>query len=339
MDINTLWYLIIGIILAGYLILDGFDLGIGIISLFTPNEKYEYRKQLLAIIGPHWDGNEVWLIVFGGLLFAAFPPVYAALLSAFYSQFFVLLTAFIFRGISVAMRDRHQTKSWNKFWDLCFGLSSFAIVLLFGIAAANLIRGIPLNEKGMMKAGFLMTLNPFAFLVGFFAAALLGLHGAIYAGIHGNSDIRPFIIKMAYTMETFTLILAIPAEIIIFNYAPANVVKNNPLLFAILLILLSGSMVYILWSVMFDRYKTAFFASAILIASVVSLLCLYFFPDLLRCSTDAAKSLTIYNAAATKPAMVVVLIFTVITMPIVIGYSIFVHLKLKPSDLVESGYY
>jgi len=339
MDLNTVWYFIIGIVLTGYLILDGYNLGIGILSLFTPNEKDEYRKQLLAIIGPHWDGNEVWLIVFGGLLFAVFPPVYAALLSAFYLQFIVLLLAFIFRGISIPMRDRYETISWKKFWDLCFGLSSFVIVLLFGIIAANLIRGIPLNGNGMMKAGFLMTLNPFAFLMGFFAAALLSLHGAIYAGIHGNSDIRRFIFIMTCIAWAFTLVLAILAEIIIFNYAPGNVVKDNPVLFTIFLLLLIGSIAYILRSAMFSRYLRAFFASIILIASVVSLLCLYFFPYLLRCGADPSKSLTIYNAGATAPAMIVILILTAIAMPIVIGYSIYVHFKLKPSGLVQSGYY
>ena len=186
MDLNTAWYFILAVFLTGYLVLDGYNLGIGIVSLFTTNEKYEHRKQLLAIIGPHWEGNEVWLIVFGGLLFAVFPDVYAALFSAFYLQFYLLLVVFIFRGISVPLRNRYEVKSWEKFWDLCFGLSSFAIVFLFGVVAANLIRGIGLNENGAMKAGLPETLNPFALLAGSFAAALLGLHGAIYAGLHCN---------------------------------------------------------------------------------------------------------------------------------------------------------
>ena len=139
---------------------------------------------------------------------------------------------------------------------------------------------------------------------------------------------------MACTLWAFTLILAIPTEFIIFNYAPANIVKNNPVLFTILLLLLAGSIIYILRSVMFSRYQRAFFASVILIASAVSLLCLYFFPDMLRCSSDISKTLTIYNASATNAAMIIILILTAIMMPIVIAYSIYVHFKLRPSDLV-----
>lgn len=336
MSLSVAWYFIIAGVLTVYLILDGGDLGIGILSLFTPNEKDNYRKQLLNLIGPHWNGNEVWLIVFGGLLFAVFPPVYAALLSAFYLQFIVLLAAFIFRGISIPMRDRYETNEWKKFWDLCFGLSSFAIIFLFGVLAANLIKGVPLDESGAMKADFLMTFSLFAILAGFFAAALFALYGAVYAGLHGSSEIGEFVFIMTCIAWVLVLVLIIPAEVLIFSYAPGSKFNEHPVLFIIFLQV--SSIICILWSAVSGKCAGAFIASIVLIAGIVSMLCLCFFPDLLRCSSDPSKTLTVCNAAATEPAMIIVLILAAIAMPVVVSYSIYVHFKLRPSG-TESGYY
>jgi cytochrome d ubiquinol oxidase subunit II len=157
MDLNIIWFLLVGILIIGYAILDGFDLGIGIIHLFTKGEN-DKRINLNAI-GPVWDGNEVWLLTGGGALFAAFPIVYATVFSGFYIVFMLLLAALIFRAVSFEFRKYSEAKD-KKYWDLAFGLGSLVPALLYGVAIGNILRGLPIDAKGAFHGTFLGLLNP-----------------------------------------------------------------------------------------------------------------------------------------------------------------------------------
>lgn len=324
MDFNTLWFLIIGFVLAVYVIMDGYDLGVGILSLFTPKDKYKYRQQLIQIIGPHWDGNEVWLIVFGGMLFAVFPRVYATLLSGLYLPFIVLLIFYIIRGISIPSHNRYNTERWLSFWDLCFGISSFMIAFLLGVIAANLIQGITLNENGLMKLNLSRLISPFSIWLGVFSTALLCMHGSGYTARKCTEDIKPFCRKAGLISWLLMLIFAVPAEIIVLRDGPADIFNNHFLLFSSLVILLIVSVVYIPRGFKSSSFTKTFATSSLAIGCFLALLYLYFYPNLLR-SVEPSQNLTIYNASSSSQTMIVTLILTIVAMPIVIIYSIYAH--------------
>ncbi len=158
MDLNILWFILLGVLLAGYAMLDGFDLGVGMLHPLARND--EQRRIAINAIGPLWDGNEVWLVTFGGALFAAFPEAYATVFSAFYIPFMLLLFCLIFRAVSLEFRGKMQARSWRRFWDGCFCASSLIATLLFGVAVGNAMIGIPLDERGIF-AGSLLDLLGF----------------------------------------------------------------------------------------------------------------------------------------------------------------------------------
>jgi len=324
MDINTLWFLIIGFVLTVYVITDGYDLGIGILSLFTPKDKYKYRQQLIQIIGPHWDGNEVWLIVFGGMFFAVFPRVYTTLLSGMYLPFIVLLIFYIIRGISIPSRNRYNAERWLSFWDLCFGISSFMIAFLLGVVAANLIQGITLNENGLMKLNLSRLISPFSIWLGVFSTALLCMQGSGYAARNCTEDIKPFCRKAGLISWLLMLIFAAPAEIVVLRDDPADIFSKHFLLFSLLTILLTIFVVYIPWGFKSGSFTTTFAASSLAVGCFLGLLFLYFYPNLLR-SVKPSQDLTIYNASSSNQTMHITLILTIIAMPIVISYSIYAH--------------
>ena len=147
MDLNTLWFILLGVLLTGYAILDGFDLGVGILHPIAKTD--EERRIVLNSIGPIWDGNEVWLVTFGGAMFAAFPESYATVFSGFYIAFMLVLFALILRAISIEFRGKIQSRTWRSFWDYGFFTSSLLASLLFGVAVGDAIIGIPLNDRGV----------------------------------------------------------------------------------------------------------------------------------------------------------------------------------------------
>ncbi len=160
MDLNILWFILLGVLLAGYAILDGFDLGVGIVHLAV--KKDEERRILMNSIGPLWDGNEVWLVTFGGALFAAFPNAYATAFSGFYTAFMVLLFALIFRAVSMEFRSKHHAPAWRSFWDVSFCAASTLATFLFGVAVGNTMRGMPIGADMEFHGTFLGLLHPYA---------------------------------------------------------------------------------------------------------------------------------------------------------------------------------
>ena len=164
MDLNFLWFLLLGVLLAGYAVLDGFDLGVGILHPLARTD--EERRIAISSIGPIWDGNEVWLVTFGGALFAAFPEAYATIFEAFYTAFMLLLFCLIFRAVSLEFRSKVHSDAWRRMWDLAFFGSSIVATLLFGVAIGNGLAGIPLNERGEYAGTFLDLLKPYPLLVG-----------------------------------------------------------------------------------------------------------------------------------------------------------------------------
>ena len=180
-------------LLIGYAILDGFDLGVGVLHLFTTGE--DRRRININSIGPVWDGNEVWLLTGGGALFAAFPIVYATVFSAFYLAFMLLLLAFILRAVSFEFRGKMESAAWKSACDWAFGVGSLLPAVLFGVAFGNILRGIPIDASGVFRGSFLGLLNPYSIAVGLLTLVLFVMHGSIYMTMKTGGDHRAWIVR------------------------------------------------------------------------------------------------------------------------------------------------
>src|SRR5512138_2175246 len=188
MDLNLFWFILLGILLAGYAILDGFDLGVGILHLFV--RKDEERRIFMNSIGPIWDGNEVWLVTFGGAMFAAFPDVYATVFSGFYTAFMLLLFALIFRAVSMEFRSKRPSAWWRQFWDVSFAAGSILATFLFGVAVGNAMQGMPIGPDKEFQGTTMDLLRPYPLLVGLLAVATFAMHGANFLHLKTEGELQ-----------------------------------------------------------------------------------------------------------------------------------------------------
>ncbi|MDR3666168.1 MAG: cytochrome d ubiquinol oxidase subunit II [Ignavibacteriaceae bacterium] len=323
MDLNIIWFLLVGILIIGYAVLDGFDLGVGIIHLFTKDEN-EKRINLNAI-GPVWDGNEVWLLTGGGALFAAFPIVYATVFSGFYLAFMLLLAALIFRAVSFEFRKYSEPKD-KKYWDLAFGIGSLVPALLYGVAIGNILRGLPIDVKGAYHGSFLGLLNPYALAVGAVSLVMFVMHGAIYMTLKTDGLLRDKMIRRANTSWiVFVLLYFIATFMTIFSGRWLfESVLGFPI-FWILLALLFITIIYIPIGLKTKRFGNTFTASTLIITSMILLVALSLFPKLVPSSLDLGYSLTIYNASSTPRTLETMLIIAIIGVPIVLVYTIWIY--------------
>ena len=172
MILDLIWFVLVAALVAGYAILDGFDLGIGFLHFLVPRSEEE-RRLCLASVAPVWDGNEVWLLTAGGALFAAFPPVYATVFSGFYLAMMLVLLGLIVRAVSIEARNRGASPAWRRFFDRSFALGSTLVALLFGVAVGNLMRGLPLDASGEYAGSFWALLNPFSLFIGATTVAMM----------------------------------------------------------------------------------------------------------------------------------------------------------------------
>ncbi len=324
MDLNLIWFVLLGLLLAGYAILDGFDFGVGILYPLARSD--EERRLLMSSIGPIWDGNEVWLVVFGGVLWAAFPEAYATIFSAFYTPFMLLLFCLIFRGVSLEFRNKVNSARWRKLWDFAFFGSSVVSSFLFGVTTANGLLGIPLNERGEFIGGLHDLLRPYSVLVGLLTVAMFALHGGLYLHLKtAGGTQRLFygwiwhawgIYLVLWNLATIYTLVEIPRATANFHEAPwaIGVVVLNVL-----------AMANIPRCIYFKKIGQAFLSSALGIACQVTLVGVALFPNLVTASNDPAHSLTIYNAASSQKALGIILIFALIGMPLVITYTAIVY--------------
>ena len=189
MSLNTLWFIFIAILYTGFFVLEGFDFGVGILLPFLGKNDVQ-RRTIINSIGPHWDGNEVWLIVAGGATFAAFPNWYATLFSGFYLPLFLVLVSLIIRGVAFEYRSKHDDPKWRNLWDWCIFTGSLLPTILLPIAFANILRGVPIDANMQYVGGFFNLLNPYALLAALVVTLLFTLHGASFLSIKTTGEVE-----------------------------------------------------------------------------------------------------------------------------------------------------
>jgi cytochrome d ubiquinol oxidase subunit II len=324
MDLNIIWFWLIAVLIAGYAILDGFDFGVGVLSLFGRNDKE--RRIHFNAIGPVWDGNEVWLITGGGALFAAFPVVYATIFSGFYIALMLVLIALIFRAVSFEFRGKVASRTWRRIWDWAFGLGSLLPSVLFGIAVGNILHGVPINADGYYAGTFIGLLNPYSIGVGLLSLILFTMHGAIYLATKTGGGLRNRCQKWASNLWIDFVTLYIIMSLWTWLTSPFlfENILNNPF-FYILLTILIGAIVYLPILLKAGKFNHAFFSSSIVIAVMIIQTAMSLFPRLAPSSIDSNYSLTIYNASSSQLTLETMLIIAIIGIPIVLAYSIFIH--------------
>jgi cytochrome d ubiquinol oxidase subunit II len=338
MDLNMSWFLLLGVLLIGYAILDGFDLGVGVLHLFARTE--QERRFHINAIGPVWDGNEVWLLTAGGALFAAFPIVYATVFSGFYIALMLLLTALIFRAVSLEFRGKVDSPRWRRLWDWAFGLGSLLPALLFGVAFGNILRGIPLDVDHNFAGNFLTLLNPYALLIGVLTLVLFTMHGALYLSMKTEGDLRTRVagwISPLWIAMVALYVLATVATLFVSPFLLSGMLGNP--LFWILFVLLLGSVLSIPVAAKAGKEGRAFFASSVTIACMTGLSALSLFPRLVPALGDLTNSLTIYNASSSQTTLSTMLVIALIGMPLVIAYTIFIYRVFKGKVIITHDSY
>ncbi|MBU3659349.1 MAG: cytochrome d ubiquinol oxidase subunit II [Flavobacteriales bacterium] len=325
LDYPTLWFLVVGGLFAGYAILDGFDFGAGAWHLFLKKE--ESRRIALNAIGPVWDGNEVWLVIGGGALFAGFPIMYATFFSSMYIPFMLFLVFIIFRAISIEFRSKEKMLWWRKMWDISYSVSSIALAFLLGVVLGNVLQGIAIGEKLTYSgSGFFEFLNPFALLVGFTSLFLFMTHGAIYLILKTEGRLFAKMTKLLKKSYFLFLLFFILMSVYTFVFIPhlAAIFKSKLYLIIVpILTILSIANVPRLTNK--HAYGWAFFFSSLTIALLMVLVAFGLYPNLLYSTIDQKYSLTIYNSAASIKSLKIMMIIVAIGTPLVLGYTIFVY--------------
>ena len=324
LDLNAVWFILLGVLFTGYAMLDGFDLGVGALHLFTKSD--EERRVMLNAIGPVWDGNEVWLVTGGGALFAAFPNVYATVFSGFYLAFVLLLVALIFRAVAIEFRSKQPMRWWRQMWDIGFSAGSVLSSLLIGVAMGNIAWGIPLDDRGEFAGTFWSLLHPYSLLLGVTTVALFMMHGAIYAlmktegPLHDklrgwiNQCIIFFII--CYAVTTMATLLYVPHM--------AARVRENPWLFSVALANMLA-IANIPREFHHGNDGRAFLSSCATIVTLMALFALNIFPNMIYSLPNPENSLTIYNAASSPKTLRIMLVIACIGVPVVIAYTVCIY--------------
>jgi cytochrome d ubiquinol oxidase subunit II len=295
--------------------------------LHTRVAKTDHERRLsLNSIGPLWDGNEVWLVTFGGALFAAFPMAYATVFSGFYVVIMALLFCLIFRAVSIEFRSKRPGKLWRGIWDVSFSLSSTVAALLFGVAVGNAMIGIPLSEIGDFTGTLLDLLNPYALLVGILAVSLFAMHGAIYLYMKTEGELQQRVqgwmwrtfgfFLVAFLLTTMFTLVAVP-------HATDNL-KAYPLLWAIP-VLNVLALANVPRQIYHGKPMEAFLSSCLVIVALVALLGVALYPNLVASSPNPGNTLTIFNAASSRKTLGIMLLIAGIGMPMVIAYTVVVY--------------
>lgn len=318
MELNTLWFILIGVLFTGFFILEGFDYGVGILLPFL-GKRDEERRVIINTIGPFWDANEVWLLTAGGAMFAAFPNWYATLFSGFYLALVLMLAALIVRGVAFEFRSKDKNPRWRALWDWCIFVGSFVPALLWGVAMSNIVRGVPIDANMHYVGGFFNLLNPYALLGGVAGLGVFALHGAIFLSLRTEGELHARAEALANRL--WPIVLVVGAATVVASYFATDIFQRlgiNPGFSA-----LGAGAAFLAggWFLRQKRSGWAFAMTALTIALTVVTTFRGLYPRVMVSSLNPEWSLTVANASSSPYTLRVMTIVALIFVPIVLIYQ------------------
>ena len=313
MELTTVWFCLIAVLWIGYFVLEGFDFGVGMLLPVLARDDRE-RRVMINTIGPVWDGNEVWLLTAGGATFAAFPEWYATLFSGFYLPLFLILIALIVRGVAFEYRHQRPSVTWTGWWDRAVIFGSYVPAFLWGVAFANIVRGVPIDADFEFTGTVLTLLNPYGLLGGLVTLSLFVTHGALFIALKTDGEIRGRARALALKVGVVAAVLAVV-------FLVWTQVLTGNLGTAVLFVVAALALVGGLAAAYVGREGFAFAGTFLAIGLAVAGLFVGLFPDVMPSSTDVANSLTTTNAAATPYTLKLMTIVAAVFTPIVVGYQ------------------
>jgi len=328
MVLQTIWFFLWGLLWAVFFMTDGFDFGVGTLYPYLGKSEVDKRKMINSI-GPFWDGNEVWLITAGGVTFAAFPKVYAVMFSTLYTPLMLILFALILRGVAFEFRGQVDNPKWKKVWDICIFVGSFAPALLFGVAFANIFRGIPFDGQGLYHGHLLKLLNPYGLLGGILFLLLFMIHGANWIAIKTDGDLHDR--AAAVSGKLWFALVPVAVIFLAASKFATNLYDNymeTPALFLIILVTVAA-LLGIKYFLSKQDYFKAWLSSAITIVGATFFGVAGLFPSLFPSLMSPEYHLTAFNASSSPMTLKIMLVVVVIFIPVVIAYQIWAYLLFK----------
>lgn len=339
--LETIWFLLWGILWAVYFMLDGFDLGVGILTPFLAKTETD-KRVAYHTFGPFWDGNEVWLLTAGGVTFAAFPATYAVMFSSLYTPLMLVLFALIVRAVAIEFRTKVDSAKWRKVWDGCLFVGSFLPALLLGVAFANIFRGLPIDGEGVLQGNLLTLLNPYGILGGLLFVALFLVHGGLWLAMKTEGDLSYRAGKAAAGIWSILLVIAV-----VFLGATwfATPLYNNYLAMPILLLIpliTVGALLATRYFIAREAWLKAWFASSLTIVGATLFGVVGLYPNLFPSSISPAFSMTAFNSASSPLTLKIMLGVALVFVPIVIVYQAWgyyvLRAKVTEEEVSSSAY-
>lgn len=336
---NIIWFWVLCGMLTAYVVLDGYDLGVGSLHLWVARGDDE-RRMTVGSIGPVWNGNEVWLLAAGGMMVVSFPRVYAVGFSGFYLALMVTLWLLILRGVSIELRSQVDNPLWRALWDSGFWVGSLLLALLLGVALGNVIRGLPIGSDGTFQGTFALMLNPYSLLTGLLSVAVLAWHGSGYLRVKTEGELLARAEKWCEVLWWLVagMVLALTVATFMVRQDAARNFQKHPIAWAIPLLIVAGLIAGFVCRRK-DRARGAFWASTLVIVALMGSAAITIYPNLLTSTTNPAYSLTVYNSASSPLALRTSLIANAVGMIGVIVYSTYVHRTFHGKVRLDGGHY
>ena len=338
MGLQITWFVLVAVLFLGYFVLEGFDFGVGILSPFVsrhdnPDVQEKKRRVVLNTIGPHWDGNEVWLLTGGGALFASFPQWYATMFSGFYLALFLILLALIWRNGSIEFRGKIETKGWRKAWDIGFFVGSLLPALLWGVAFANIVQGVDIDANKNILTPLWGLLNPYGLLGGLATLLLFTLHGGVFMALKTDGIVRESALKAVRYV-------AIPTIIVVAAFGLWTQLAHGKGWTWAALVIAALALIAAVALAWLEKEAAAFGLMCLTIAGVVLLLFGALYPYLMPSTLEGGFSLTIFNSSSTQYTLKVMTIAAGVMTPIVLAYqawTFWVFRKRLTTALIPDG--
>lgn len=333
-NLQLLWFALIGVLFAGFFFLEGFDFGVGMATRFVAKDLPE-RNQLISTIGPVWDGNEVWLITAGGALFASFPGWYASLFSGFYLILLIILFGLIIRGVSFEFRSKMQTPATRAIWDWTLFIGSLIVPFFFGLMFTSMVKGMPMDAEGDIRATFTDYFNLFSIVGGVAMVLLCFLHGLNYIRLKTIGEVH--VRAGVYAKRLYIVLFIGLAAFAGLLYTSTDFFTVHPVSTWSLLALIIVLSILATFGAYKDKEILAFITSGLTLVALVALLFFGLFPRVMVSSISAENSLMISEASSTPYTLKIMSWISLTFLPIVLGYQTWSYYVFRKRIKKESG--